>query len=575
MIKGIIEIQEKFHLFSYDYWLEYSHQEKRSKHLTQFRSITDHHPRILLMVNDETKQNHLLERTIRSCVKPEYGNWFSRIIIVSSTKDNATTSNLSDSRIEILSIAGVSQKSFQLKICQEFDWVLFLESGDEILPEWINQIIGVIRDQTETEICYFDVEYLLASGNRQPFFKPDWSSEMMLSVNLLSRSFFSTPLINQLINSNEDITFFNETWLYKATAQATRILHIPTLFVRCNEPHPDYRRSNSSTGQLDNARILMDGLQIANPQVRYDQGNVRCSWNLNKYPSVSVIIPTRDNSPLLQRLIFSLCEKTTYEPFEVILLDNDSQDPATFFYYEVLRQDDRIKIIGLQEDFNYSRYNNIGAQHANGEVLIFLNNDMEVIAPDWMDELVRWAMLPEIGAVGGMLLYPDGSIQHAGIVIGLQGHASHVFLGESPDARTIFGRPTWYRNVSAVTGACLAVRKEVFEQVGGFDENLVLAFNDVEFCVRLIKAGYRNLYNPFVRLIHYEGRSRGKYIPPGDIIYGYEKLKDIVAEGDPYFNPNLSHLMNTPTLRRSFEGSPSERLEWIRANAVRKLKKND
>jgi GT2 family glycosyltransferase len=191
-----------------------------------------------------------------------------------------------------------------------------------------------------------------------------------------------------------------------------------------------------------------------------------------------------------------------------------------------------------------------------------------VIDPCWLDELVQWAERREIGAVGAKLLYPDGTIQHAGIVVGMEGHGSHVFMGQREGYTGLFGSVDWYRDVSAITGACLMMRREVFEKIGAFDEDYLLVFNDIEICVRVLAHGYRVVYNPFARLIHYEGKSRGRYIPPDDIRLGYEHLKDIVAQGDSYYNPNLSYAVRVPTLRRTWEEDRLQRLETIARLAI-------
>jgi GT2 family glycosyltransferase len=195
--------------------------------------------------------------------------------------------------------------------------------------------------------------------------------------------------------------------------------------------------------------------------------------------------------------------------------------------------------------------------------LLFLNNDIEIIDEMWLDELVQWAQLPEIGAVGAQLIFPNFTIQHNGIVIGMGGHADHLFYNLPINKNTIFGSIGWYRNVSAVTGACMMMRKDVFYELGGFDESYQLVFSDIEICMRALKKGYRNLVNPFSRLIHHEGKSRGKYIPQGDIGIAYTHLKSWVAKRDPYYHPSLSLAVNYPTFLRSFEPNPLDRLENI------------
>ena len=220
-----------------------------------------------------------------------------------------------------------------------------------------------------------------------------------------------------------------------------------------------------------------------------------------------------------------------------MIVDNNSQEADTLAYYAQLQQAPNTVVLKNQTAFNYSAYNNLGARHAHGDLLLFLNNDVEAIDPCWLDELVQWAERREIGAVGAKLLYPNGTIQHAGIVVGMEGHGSHVFMGQREGYTGPFGSVDWYRDVSAVTGACLMMRREVFEKIGAFNEDYLLVFNDIEICLRVLAHGYRVVYNPFARLIHYEGKSRGRYIPPDDIRLGYEHLKDLVAQGDLLLQP--------------------------------------
>ncbi|MGB9586102.1 MAG: glycosyltransferase, partial [Anaerolineales bacterium] len=204
-----------------------------------------------------------------------------------------------------------------------------------------------------------------------------------------------------------------------------------------------------------------------------------------------------------------------------------------------------------------------GAKQAMGDFLLFLNNDTEILHPDWLTNLVGVISLPGVGAVGAKLIYPNGRVQHAGVVIGLEGHAAHVFQGISDDPFSPYGHVDWMRDVSAVTAACMLVRKEVFWDVGGFDEQFQIAFGDIDLCLRLRDKGYRIVYTPDSRLIHYEGRSRGKYIPAHDIHTKADYFLGKVAEGDPYYPSQLSRAYRIPTLRRRWEQDPAERLKKI------------
>jgi GT2 family glycosyltransferase len=192
-----------------------------------------------------------------------------------------------------------------------------------------------------------------------------------------------------------------------------------------------------------------------------------------------------------------------------------------------------------------------------------LNNDVEVLDADWLEELVRWAERPEIGAVGAKLLFPNGTIQHAGIVIGLTGHAGHVFAGSSEGACGPFGSPNWYRNPLAVTGACMMVRRSAFNEVGGFDEEYELAFSDVALCLHLVNRGYRNVYTPFARLLHHEGASRTQGAPARDMLRGFREMEAVISRGDPSFNPNLSLSTRDPSVTTRHEGIPAEHLRRL------------
>ncbi len=220
--------------------------------------------------------------------------------------------------------------------------------------------------------------------------------------------------------------------------------------------------------------------------------------------------------------------------------------------------------------FNFNTALNLGAENASGKFLLFLNNDIEIIEGEWLNELVQWAELPEIGVVGAKLIYPDEKIQHAGVVVGMQGHASHPFWGMREWQGTIFGSTDWYRNYLAVTGACMMIPRKVFEEIGGFDEDYELVFSDIEICVRIFRKGYRILYTPYARLIHHEGKSRGEFMPNKDIQRGAEQLRKIIENGDPYFNSNLSYASRLPRLKQPGEENRIDRLERLVARWAEK-----
>jgi GT2 family glycosyltransferase len=276
-----------------------------------------------------------------------------------------------------------------------------------------------------------------------------------------------------------------------------------------------------------------------------------------------VIIPTKNRLEMLEKCLPPLLEDTDYPDFEVILVDNDSEE-AVQDYYRRLQSEyapERLRVVDYPGQFNYNTANNLGASQARGELLLFLNNDIQALDSGWLKEMSRWAERPEIGAVGAKLLYPQGTIQHAGVVMGMGAYAGHVFFQAPAEANGPFGSVDWYRDYNAVTAACLMTRRQVFEETGGFDESYQLAMSDVELCLRIRRAGYRIMYTPYARLIHYEGSTRSGHIPALDLTLAYLHMREYVQDGDPYYNPNLSYAVPIPTLKPNAELPRLERFE--------------
>ncbi|HJS28361.1 MAG TPA: glycosyltransferase family 2 protein, partial [Anaerolineales bacterium] len=440
------------------------------------------------------------------------------------------------------------------------DFLLSLEVGDTLAPEALSSVFALLDRSPEAEGIYTDEDHLAADGRREaPFFKPDWSPVLLLSVPYLDRAYFSRRLLLEAAAMLPEDELDWEDLVFACAGRARQILHIPEVLVHTHA-------SPTRSAPADRCRLIEAYLQragISEPSVEVVEGGVvRAAWPV-KGEGVSVIVPTQDRVEYLRRCVESIHKLTAYPAYEIILVDSGSVEPETLEYYASLQGIPNVRIVSLEGEFNFSRALNLGVRESNGSVLLFLNNDTEAVEDGWLEELVRWAERPEIGAVGGQLLFPDGSIQHAGIVIGMEGHATHIFGGSRPDVGGPFGPVTWYRNYSAVTGACMAMRREVFDEISGFDEGYRLVFSDIEICLRVIRAGYRVVYTPFARLIHHEGKTRQRYIPPEDIVRAYEHLKDWVAAGDPYFNPNLSTAVRTPTFRRPGEQAAIERLRDI------------
>lgn len=288
--------------------------------------------------------------------------------------------------------------------------------------------------------------------------------------------------------------------------------------------------------------------EIGEAVLKEHEEALKLSEKVSEHPLVSVIIPNKDHVKILRQCIDSILQKSTYDRYEILVIENNSSQQETFAYYEVLEQEPRVRVVICRTDWNYSYINNFGAKEAKGEYLLFLNNDTEVIAPDWMEEMLRFAMRPDVGAVGAKLFYPDGTIQHGGVTLGIRGVAGHAFRGEPGNSPGYMNRLVTVQNLSAVTAACMMVPAVIFHKMEGFDERYKVAFNDTDLCMRIRKAGYLIVYNPNVQLHHYESKSRGQDEK------SLEKLRRFNEEserfqrqwcrelemGDPYYNPHLS-----------------------------------
>ena len=278
-----------------------------------------------------------------------------------------------------------------------------------------------------------------------------------------------------------------------------------------------------------------------------DHGFYRVQYPVQGTPLVSIIIPNKDETETLRNCINSIREKTTYKNYEILIVENNSETDEIFRYYKEISKDPDIRLFRWKKEFNYSAINNFGEAHARGEFIILLNNDIEVITPGWIEELLGLCQRPGTGAAGVKLLYPDNTIQHAGCVVGIGGIAGNMFV-DMPSERTGYlHKASILQDMSAVTAACMMVRKDVFDRIGGFEEELAVAFNDVDLCLRIRQAGYLIVYDPYVQMYHLESKTRGAEDSEekvrrfqNEIEFFRTRWIDILKNGDPYYNKNLS-----------------------------------
>jgi GT2 family glycosyltransferase len=552
--KGYYRFQDWSGLYSYQDWCR--RFEKRNIEYADPADIC-----ISIIIKVTASDLLLLKDTCRALIEQSYPNWQAHLIVdVDDTKIDLPVDFNEDSRINW--IKEPSTLSWKTGInAVKGDWVMFLNSGDTLSIDALAIAAHTIMENPSAKLIYSDYDQLSDNklSRHNPRFWPDWSPDLLLSVNYLTAALIHK---SGLVESTQK-TDHLEVALLLCVEMAGKLIHIPQVLYhkRDGQASPWLETTFQEANLV--AHLVRAGLKNVSAHTS-SQRPAQFTWEFGK-PLISIIILTRDKVELLKHCLDSIHNNTSYQNFEIILVENNSRQAETFAYYESLNSNPRVKVLDHNLPFNYSAFNNWGAQQSTGEVLLFMNNDIQCFEPGWLEELARWATRPEIGVVGGKLLYPDGTIQHAGLVIGLAGHGNHIFAKQKQGDQGAFGTDEWYRDYSAVTGACLMVRREVFDQIGGFDEQYSLAFNDIELCLRAVNAGYRVVFTPFARLIHHEGATRAKHKPSSDIQLAWQHLRPLIEHGDPYYNPNLSLLLRIPSLRRPGETSAVARLEQILA----------
>lgn len=437
------------------------------------------------------------------------------------------------------------------------EYIALLDHDDELPPHALLEVARAMEAHPEWKLIYSDEDKIDEKGRRfDPYFKPDWNYELFLSQNCVSHlGVFHAGLIAQVGGFRVGLEGSQDWDLALRCIEHLRpqeIGHIPKVLYHWRAIPGSTALGVAQKDYARNAgwRAVTDHLQRTGVAARVevaDNGYMNVRRQLPEpAPRVSLVIPTRDKVELLRMCVQSILEKTDYPDYEILIVDNQSDERATLDYFAELAAQPRVRVLRYDAPFNYSAINNFAAAAATGSIIGLVNNDIEVISPDWMGEMASQAVRPDIGAVGVMLLYPDDTIQHAGVILGIGGIAGHVYAGLPAGTPGTCGRARLAQEMSAVTAACLFVRKAVFDEVGGLDEVLSVAFNDIDFCLRIRVRGYRNLWTPHARLYHYESASRG-YEDTPEKVARFKSEMDFMRSRwgesllcDPAYNPNLS-----------------------------------
>jgi GT2 family glycosyltransferase len=499
-------------------------------------------PLISIVVPIWNSNTLFLDKAVRSVRDQSYDNW-ELIVADDGSANQGELGTLlrrhadADARIRIVSgtdrlgIAGNTNRGLAEA---KGDYVAFLDHDDRLALDGLFHVVKALQEKPY-DLVYSDEDRLDHDpGGRDihhsPFFKPDFDPDLLLSVNYICHLVVLKRTVVERVGGIrtglEGAQDHDLLLRAVATIDPAAIRHVPRILYHWRVTPGSVSESPGRTETIqDNIvasvadHLAQRGLAAdvephADPVGRPRLFANRVRWKLrDPAPLVSIILPTRDRVDLLRPCIDSILDSAPDYPgqIEILLIDNDSIEPAAKAYFATLSSNPVIRILPFQGVFNWSSINNFGAGEARGEVLIFLNNDTMVLTRDWCSELVANAMRPDVGAVGARLLYQDGTIQHAGVVLGVEGVAAHDSLGETTADGGYYGRSQLQRSCGAVTGACLATRRDIFAAVGGFDDlALKVAFNDVDFCMKARRAGYRIVYNPFAVLYHLESKSRGR-----------------------------------------------------------------
>ena len=522
-------------------------------------------PRISIVMPVYNVEKRWLLAAVESVRKQFYPHWELCIVDDASTRDEtrhtlAQLAAASDPRIKIrrldtnVGIAAASDAALDLATG---DYVGLLDNDDELSRDALIEMAQrIIVD--DPDLLYSDEDKLDEDGRHvEPHFKPDFSPDYFLANNYVCHfSVVRRELLKKIggfragFDGAQDFDL-----LLRVTEHSHKIVHIPKILYHWRKVAGSTAADALAKPKSTDAgrRAVMESLARRSIDARVDNGPFPNTFSIRRRvrgrPRVSIVVPFRDKPELLRTCVESILAKSTYAEFEIVGVDNNSQDPEIArLTAELQRRDARVRFLRFDEPFNYSAINNFAARQTSGEHLLLLNNDTEVLAPDWIEAMLEHSQRPEVGAVGAKLLYPDGTLQHAGVVIGLGGVAGHPHLFLAGDHPGYFARAQLTQNMSAVTFACAMTRRAVFDELGGLNEtNLTIAFNDVDYCLRAREAGYLVVYTPNAVLHHHESKSRGYEDNPekqrrfaAEADYIRQRHAEALRKGDPYYNPNLS-----------------------------------
>ena len=548
----------------YGPWFE-NHKPSEKELEGQRRKQWKKQPLISVVVPAYKTSAKFLREMIESLEVQTYTNW--ELCIANASPEDAAMSEVlreytsKDARVKVENLKenlGIAENTNAAMEMAAGEYTGLLDHDDLLAPQALYRIVEALnQSREEPDVFYSDEDKVTTdlSEHFQPHFKPDFNVDLLRSNNYITHFFVvRTSLIRQVGGFRREYDGAQDyDFIFRCTEAAKKICHIPEVLYH-------WRTHQASTA--DNPASKMYAFEAGRRAIEGnlkrtgtpgtvehtpDFGFYRVKYPVQGEPLVSVIIPNREEKETLQACVESIFEKTAYKNYEIIIVENNSSSEEIFRYYRKLSEDPRVHLIRWKKGFNYSAINNFGVRHAKGDYLLFLNNDVKVIDPDWMSEMLSVCQRKETGAVGVKLIYPDNTIQHAGCVVGMGGIAGNMFVNMPAERTGYLHKASLLQDMSCVTAACMMMKKNVFLEAGGFTEELAVAFNDVDLCLKVRSHGHLIVYDPYVKLYHYESKSRGTEDSEEKVRRFQTEIEymrchwlDILKKGDPYYNKNLS-----------------------------------
>lgn len=555
----------------YDYgeWYQLTKPDEEELE-TQKKEVFDYRPKLSIVIPAYKTPERYLKEMLQSIKEQTYQNW--EVCVADGSPRGESSERVlkkfaeQDKRFKYVILGenkGISGNTNAAMDMATGDFIVLADHDDTIPPHALYECVKAINMDPEYDVIYSDEDKLDMDGKAlfDPHFKPDFNPDLLTSVNYICHLFVvNRDLVDAVGGFRQEFDGAQDyDFIFRCTEAARKIYHIPKVLYhwRCHQNSTASNPESKMYAFEAGARAIKAHFQRCNIPVEsvekgVDFGIYHTKFAIKGEPLVSVVIPNKDHHSDLDLCIRSLMEKGTYKNLEFIVVENNSTDKATFSYYERIQKEyPNVRVVTWEKGFNFSAINNFGVKHARGEYLLFLNNDTEIIEKDVIREMLGYCQREDVGAVGARLLYQDDTIQHAGVVVGFGGIAGHTFIGLHRAENSYFHRAMCAQDYSAVTAACIMTKKVLFDQVEGFTEELAVAFNDIDFCMKIRSLGKLVVYNPYALLYHYESKSRGLEDTPEkvarfnrEIAIFAKRWPDILRNGDPYYNPNL-------TLRKS------------------------